>query len=219
MQTNWSVTPERRPRGTFAMALRIDDAEGMIFTCTHDHATPQEASTCTAAAARARAILEPLRVDVSALDVVDLAADDGTYDPAHPVQIPLTEPPSPEETHNLRTFLGRVAREIRAPITVRGLMLAMLAAAVLGAALGCASARRTVLAEVPSGPTGRCAIEGSAQCADGVPYTCTLFDGEGVWWPTTPLDSTGRPARCAGVCVVEGEGSSAHASCAAGGVR
>lgn len=90
---------------------------------------------------------------------------------------------------------------------------------VVGAALvcllalsACSAARRTVTDVTPTAPQALCAVEGAARCNADVPETCGLADGALRWWPSTPLASDGRPARCAGVCVLSMDGTASWCS-------
>lgn len=82
---------------------------------------------------------------------------------------------------------------------------------------GCSAARRTVTDHTPTVSAERCSRDGEARCNANVPETCGLADGALRWWPTTPLASDGRPARCAGVCVLSMDGAASW--CSTGGAR
>lgn len=84
----------------------------------------------------------------------------------------------------------------------------------------CSASRRTITELAPTTPRDRCdgETEGAARCDGDVPQTCRTLDGVHRWWPTTPLDSQGRPARCAGVCVVARDGNRDRATCSSRGL-
>jgi len=105
--------------------------------------------------------------------------------------------------------LGRAP--LRTPIASLFLLVAVLVM------LACSAARRTVTDHTPTVSAERCTRDGEARCNAGVPETCGLADGALRWWPTTPLASDGRPARCAGVCVLSMDGTASW--CSTGGAR
>jgi len=83
------------------------------------------------------------------------------------------------------------------------------------ALLACGPTRRGILTVTPTVPpsSGVACPAVPWRCSAGVPERCTDRDARATWWPLHPLGDDGRPAPCAGACVLSGDPVVAH--CAA----
>ena len=112
-----------------------------------------------------------------------------------------------EPDHNpdgLDRFGASIARGARNTLIALGLV------AVLYPHCGCGPARNGLASITRTVPPATPCADGAQRCSAGVPESCRTYDDVTRWWPLTPIDGDGGPARCAFRCVVDGEPLAAH---------
>ena len=99
---------------------------------------------------------------------------------------------------------GAITRGARAVLIVFGVVVAV------NQSCACGPVRNGLATITPTVPRATPCTDGAQRCVEGRPESCRTYDGVTRWWPLTPLDGDGGPARCAVRCVVDGEPLAAH---------